>query len=133
MMVREGLLLPESAQIESVSYSSTWRTLVGMDSFTFDRKLRDAAFHLFFMAGELKVIAFGRGQSAVRSGMKRMLGRALKSDLNCMGITQVRPAHFLGIPCIAIHAYLFHIQDNSTLKSKAQRKSEQKDRDWACG
>jgi hypothetical protein len=133
MMVREGLLLPDSARIESTSYSKTWRTLVGLDSFAFDRKLRDAAFHLFFIAGELKVIALGRGPSAVRRGMKRMLGRGRKSNLNCMEITQVRPAHFLGLPCIAIHAYSFHIQENAMLQSKAQRKSEQNDRDWASG
>ncbi|HEY6250196.1 MAG TPA: hypothetical protein VI685_09550, partial [Candidatus Angelobacter sp.] len=68
MMVREGLLLPDSARIESVSYSNTWRKLVGTDSFAFDRKLRAAAFHLFFIAGELKVIELGRGPNAVRRG-----------------------------------------------------------------
>ena len=81
MMVREGLLLPDSARIESASYSNTWRTLVGLDSFAFDRKLRDAAFHLFFIAGELKVIALGRGPSAVRRGMKRMLGMMLPQSV----------------------------------------------------
>jgi hypothetical protein len=133
IMVREGLLLPDSARIESVSYSSTWRTLVGMDSFVFDRKLRDAAFHLFFIVGELKVIALGRGPSAARRGMKRILSRGSKSNLNCMEITQVRRAYFLGFPCVAIRAYSFHIQQSAMLESKAQRKSEQNDRDWASG
>lgn len=65
-MVREEFLLPKASQIESLSYSNTWRTLVGMDSFAFARKLGIAGLHLFFIAGELKVIQWGRGTGAVR-------------------------------------------------------------------
>jgi len=64
MMIREGLLLPGSAHLESRSYSNTWRTMVGVDSFALDRKLRAAGMHLFFIAGELKVIELGWGAAA---------------------------------------------------------------------
>lgn len=120
MMLREGILLPDSARIESVSYSNTWRTVVGMDSFAFDRKLRAAAFHLFFIAGELKVIELGRGPNAIRRGMKRMLARGRKNNLNCIEITQVRRAHFLGLPCVAIRAYSFHIQQSAVLQGSGE-------------
>jgi hypothetical protein len=88
MMIREGFLLPHASQIESLSYSNTWRTVVGMDSFALDGKLGAAGLHLFFIAGELKVIELGRGASAVRRAMKRILARGRKSYLNCMEITQ---------------------------------------------
>ena len=131
-MIREGFLLPESAQIESLSYSKTWRTMTRLDSFAMDRKLRAAGWHLFFIAGELKVIELGWGASAVRRGMKRILSRGRKSNLNCMQITQVRPG-VAGFPYVAIRAYSFHIQKDAVLESNAERKSEQQDRDWACG
>jgi hypothetical protein len=133
MMIREGFLLPDSSQFESLSYSDTWRTLVGMDSFAFDRKLGSVGLHLFFIAGELRVIELGRGASAVRRGMKRILARGRKSNLNCMEITRVRAAYFLGLPCIDIRAGSFHVQKSAVLQSGAQRKSEQNARDWACG
>jgi hypothetical protein len=132
MMVREGLLFPDSVRVESASYSNTWRTLTGMDSFAFERELCAARFHLFFIAGQLRVIELGRGPSAVRRGMKRMLARGRKSNLNCMEITQVRSSHFLGLPYVAIRAYSFHIQKNALLQSNTVRKSEQNDSDWAC-
>jgi hypothetical protein len=133
MMIREGFLLPGPAHIESLSYSKTWRTMVGIDNFTADHKLRAAGWHLFFVAGELKVIELGWGASAVRRGMKRILARGCKTSLNCMEITQVKPAHCLGVPYVAIRAFSFHIQQDAWLKSSSDRKSEQHDRDWANG
>jgi hypothetical protein len=49
MMIREGLLLPDSAHIESFRYSNTWRTVPGLDSFALDRKLRAVGLHLFLL------------------------------------------------------------------------------------
>jgi hypothetical protein len=131
MMIREGFLLPDPAHIESLSYSKTWRTMVGIDNFAADRKLRAAGWHLFFIAGELKVIELGWGASAVRRGMKRILARGCKSSLNCMEVTQVRPTHWLGFPYVTIRAFSFHIQQDAWLESNAERKSKQKDGDWA--
>jgi hypothetical protein len=133
MLIREGFLLPDSAQLQGRSYSSTWRHLIDMDSFALERKLRMAGLHLFFIAGELKIIELGWGASAIRRGVKKLLTGGRKRNLNCIEITQVRSAQFLGIPYVAIHAYSRHIQKGSVLKSNAERKLEQRDRDWACG
>ena len=133
MMVREGFLLPEAAQIASHSYSGTWRGITGLDSFAVDRKLRSAGWHLFFIAGELKVIELGWGASAVRRGIKKILSRGRKSNLNCMQITQIRHSWIPGFPCVAIYGYSFHIQKETFLESDAQRESKQRERDWACG
>ena len=85
-MIREGLLLPDSAHLESRGYSTTWRTVVGGDSFAFDRKLRAVGLHLFFIAGELKAIELGWGAAALRRGVNRVLergrnGRFAKSNV----------------------------------------------------
>ena len=132
-MIREGLLLPDSAQLESRGYSNTWRTLVGVDSFTLDRKLRAAGLHLFFIAGELRVIALGWGAAALRRGVNRILERGRKDNWNCMEITRVTHSHFLGFPYVVIRARSFHIQKDAMLQSNTERKAEQSDRDWASG
>ena len=133
MMIREGLLLADSAHLESRSYSNTWRTLVGVDSFAVDQKLRAAGLHLFFIAGELKVIELGWGAAALRRGVNRVLERGRKDNWNCMEITRVTRSHFLGLPCVVIRACSFHIQKDAMLQSNEQRKAEQRDADWACG
>jgi hypothetical protein len=133
MMIREGILLPDSMQTDTVSYSGAWRSMLGLDSFTAGRKLRSAGLHLFFMAGQLKVIELGWGAGATRRGLKRILAQGRKRNLNCMEIDQVRPARFLGFPYVAISAHSFHIQKGAGLDTDAERNSQQKDRDWAHG
>jgi hypothetical protein len=133
MMIREEFLLPDSADLESRSYSTAWRSVVGVDNFALDRKLRAAGLHLFCIAGELKVIELGWGRTAIGRGIKRVLTRGRKLDLNCMEIKQISSARFLGVPYVAIHARSFHIQKDAVLQSNAERKLEQYDRDWACG
>lgn len=133
MLMREGFLLPDSADIESLDYSATWRVLAGMDSSSLGRRLSLAGLHLFFMAGELKVVQLGNGAGAVRRGLKRILALSCKEYLNCTEITQITPAHFLGVPYVGIHAHSFHIQKGIVLQSSAERLSEQNQREWACG
>ena len=133
MMMRDGILLPESAGIESHRYSKVWRSLTGIDSLAFDQKLSAAGLHLFFLAGKLEVLEPGRSAFAIRRGIKRILARVQKLDLNCMQVTEIKPSQILGFPCIAIRAHSFHIQAGSTLHSRAQRRSDQNDKDWAGG
>jgi len=133
MMIREGLLLPDSAHLESRGYSNTWRTVVGVDSFAFDRKLRAAGLHLFFIAGELEAIELGWGAGTLRRGVNRVLERGRKDNWNCMEITRVTRSHFLGFSYVVIRAYAFHIQKDAMLQSNTERKAEQGDRGWAWG
>lgn len=129
MMIREGLLVPDSAHLESRGYSNTWRTLVGVDSFAFDRKLRAGGSHLFFIAGKLKAIELGWGAAALLRGVNRILERGRKDNWNCMEITRVTRSHFLGFPYVVIRAHSFHIQKDAMLRSNTERKAQQRDRD----
>jgi hypothetical protein len=133
MMIREGLLLPDSVHLEIQRYSTAWRSIAGVDSFALDRRLRAAGLHLFFIAGELKVMELGWGANAIRRGMTRILSRGRNCNLNCMEITQIRPSHFLGLPYVAIHGSSFHIQKDIMLKTNGERKLEQQDSEWASG
>lgn len=132
MLMREGVLLPDSAHIESLGYSATWRFLVEMDSSNLGRRLSLSGLHLFFVAGALKVVQLGGGAGAIRRGLKRILALSCKDYLNCTEIIQITPAHFWGVPYVAILAHSFHIQKGTVLQSSAQRRSDQIQRDWAC-
>lgn len=133
MLIREGFLLPDSAHLGSRGYSDRWRTLLDLDSLDFDRKLRAAGWHLFFIAGGWKVTALGWSAAAIRRGLQRLLNSARKSHVNCMEITQMASSRFLGFPYVAIRASLFHIQKDLVLHSSAERTLEDRHREWACG
>jgi hypothetical protein len=133
MMIREGFLLPDSAHLDTRSYSDTWRTVLEFDSFDFDRKLRAAGWYLFFMAGECKITALGWGAAATRRGVRRLLNSGRKSHVNCMEITQAASSRFLGFPYVAIRASFFHIQNDAVLHSSAERTLEDRYSEWACG
>jgi hypothetical protein len=133
MMIREGLLLPDSAHLDSRSYSDSWRAVVQLDSFALDRKLRAAGLNLFFVAGQRKVIELGWGAAPIRRGVRRLLNSGRKNHLNCMEIAQVAPSRFLGFPYVAIRASFFHIQNGAVLHSSTERTLEDSEREWACG
>jgi hypothetical protein len=133
MFMREGFLLPDSAQIETLGYSITWRVLSEMDNSNLGRRLSLIGLHLIFIPGELRVVQLGSGAEAVRRGLKRMLALSCKEYLNCTEITQITPRHFLGVPYVVILAHSFHIQKGTVLQGSAERRSEQNQRDWACG
>ena len=133
MLMRQGFLLPGLAQIETLDYSPTWCVLDEMNNSNLGQRLSVGGLNLFFIAGELKVVQLGSGAQALCRGIKRILALSCKAYFNCTEITQITPAHFLGVPYVAILAHSFHIQRGTVLQSSAERRSEQKDRDWACG
>lgn len=133
MMIREGFFLPDHVDIESQSYSRTWRTMLGVNSWIAGRKLGEAGLHLFFIAGELKVMQLGSRRWALERAMRRVLALGRKSDFNCMEIAQVSIAHFLGIPYVTISAYRLHLQSGPMLDSQVRRRLEQEQSDWARG
>jgi hypothetical protein len=133
MLIREGFILPDSAEIKTAGYSITWRVMSEMDNSSLDRRLSLIGLHLFNVAGELKVVQVGSGAEAVRRGLKKMLDLSCRQYLNCTEITQITPRRFLGVPYVVILAHSFHIQKGTALQSSAERRSEQTQRDWACG
>jgi hypothetical protein len=132
MLMREGFLLPDSLEIESSPYSKTWRLLAATNSFTLQRKLAAAGQHLFFVAGELKVIVFGRGNGAVRRGLRKVLAQNRQLHFNCTEIAQISVARLLGVSYITVVAHCFHMQRGMRLQSLDKRKLDQNVIDWAC-
>lgn len=133
MLMRDGLLLPDSLQIGTLRYSASWRVLTDMDSSSLGLKLSHAGLNLVFIAGELKVVQWGIGAEATRRGIKRILALSCKESFNCTEITQIIPAHFLRVPYVTVLAQSFHIQKGTILQCLTERRLEQTQRDWASG
>ncbi len=113
ILIEEGVLLPESLRFESEPYSKGWRLVKNLDGYGLDRKIREAGWTFFFMAGEIKASVFGLdGEKAVRRAVKRVITYMKSDRFNCLEITQVAPRRFLGLPYVTVSAHLRHIQES---------------------
>ena len=116
ILIKEGALLPESLRFESEPYSKGWRLVKDFDSRGLDRKIREAGWTFFFMAGGANVTAVGSDlEKTTHRAVKRVLA-SMKSDrLNCLEIGQIVVKRFLGLPYVAVTAHPRHIQESMFL------------------
>ena len=124
IFIKEGALLPESLRFESEPSSKGWRLVKDLDSRGLDRKIREAGWTFFFMAGGANVTAVGSDlEKTTRRAVKKVLA-SMKSDrLNCLEIAQVVVKRFLGLPYVAVSAHPRHIQESMFL-FHAERRAE---------
>lgn len=116
ILYQEDALLPESLLFESEAYSNGWRLIKNLDAYGLDRKIREAAWTFFYLAGEIKASVFGLGgEKAIRRAVNKLIA-CMKSDrLNSLEITQVAAKRFLGLPYVTVSAHPRHIQESMFL------------------
>jgi hypothetical protein len=114
ILIENGSLMPESLQLESEPYSNGWKSVMNLGPGELDTGIHKAGWTFFFMAGEIKITAFGFDpQAAVRRAVKQVIADVESHHCNCLEITQVSPQSFLGIPYVNIRAHARHIQESS--------------------
>ena len=59
LLVKEGTPLPENLPLESDPYLKGWRLVKNLDSSGIDRKLCEAGWTFFFLAGDVDATAVG--------------------------------------------------------------------------
>lgn len=122
MMIREGLQLPKLLDVETDAYSRRWRSVETLDSFGLSHMLDVVGLHLFFVAGQVKTIAFGFGEKSLRKAVQRIAAKVKALELNCLELTEITKRHFLGVPYIAISAHTYHIQQGWQLQNLEERR-----------
>ncbi|MBI3895901.1 MAG: hypothetical protein HY313_08205 [Acidobacteria bacterium] len=124
ILIEEGALLPPSLQLESEQCSNGWRWVKNLDGYGLDRKVREAGWTFFSLAGEIKTSVFGLDvERATFKAIKRLLVNLKSEKLNCLEITQVVWKRFLGLPYVSVSAHSRHIQESMFL-SRAKRFAE---------
>ena len=90
VLFRDGTFLPDALRIESEPCASGWRLVKNPDGYGLDRKICEAGWTFFSMAGEIKTTVFGfAGQKNVRRAVKRMLAGLMLDRFNSLEITGV--------------------------------------------
>jgi hypothetical protein len=114
ILVERNASMPKSLLLEGKSYSGGWRSVSNLDLNGLDAAIHKAGWTFFFMAGEIKITAFGFDkQRAVRRAVKRVITNVEAHKCNCVEITDVSAKSFLGMPYVNVSAHSRHIQESS--------------------
>jgi hypothetical protein len=120
ILIREGTRLPANVSIESEAFLPGWRLIKGLDGYALDRKIRDAGWTFFCLAGETRATVFGiDGAKMVRRAIEQILGNRVlanpkREKFNSLEITQVAAVaskRFLGVRYVTVSARTRHIQE----------------------
>ena len=117
ILIKEGTPLPEAALgFETEPCAPSWTLLKNLDVYVVNRKIDEAGWTFFCLAGEIKATVFGfDAQKAARRAVKRILARLKGEGFNSLEVTAVASKRFLGVPYTSVSARSRHIQESAFL------------------
>jgi hypothetical protein len=116
ILIREDALLPEVVRLGTESFATGWTVVKNLDGYGLDRRIREAGWTFFCLAGEISAIAFGfASRNTERRALRRLLANAKSRKFNSLEIARTVSTHFLGVPYIAVFAHSRHIQKSMFL------------------
>ncbi len=113
ILIKDGTLLPEALRFETEPCVPGWGLVTDLDGYALNRKIHEAGWTFFCLAGEIKATVFGfEGQKTVRRAVKRILAKLKSERFNSLQITQVHSERFLGVPYTSVSAHSRHVQES---------------------
>jgi len=116
LLIEEGVVFPESLQVESDPYSNGWRIVKELDGYGLDRTMSRAGWTCFYMANEISAsaVALNRDKSLSKA-VNQILEKLKLERFNSLEITQVATRPFLGLPHTTVSAHARHIHESTFL------------------
>jgi len=116
LFIREGTLLPGGLTIETEAFIPGWRAVRNCDGYRLGRKIEEAKWNFFYLAGQVRAIVLGREVlSTLRRAVRSILAKPEARKFNSLEVTGTRARWFLGIPFVSITANFRHIQQGLAL------------------
>lgn len=116
LFIREGAILPGGLIIETEAFIPGWRAVRNCDGYRLGRKIEQAKWNFFFLAGDVRAIVFGRqGPASLRRALRTILAKPAAQKFNSLEIRETRSKWFLGIPFVIVTANFRHIQQGLAL------------------
>src|ERR1700683_1066620 len=114
VLIKDGTLLPDGLELESEPCAKGWRLVKNFDGAGLGRKVDEAGWNFFCLAGEIKrtVFGFGRKDNG-RSAVKRILMNLRLESFNSLEIMHVEKKRFLGFRYATVSAHSRHIQEDT--------------------
>jgi hypothetical protein len=116
LLVEKGTPVPQFFSIGTGSYPNAWLPVTTNRNFhESEKELATAGWTFFYMAREIRTIAFGFDkQKMADAALKRLIANVRLQKCNCLEIDEVAAHSFLGLPYTSISAHPRHIQKGST-------------------
>ena len=112
IFIRENTRLPASVAFESEAFLPGWRSVKNLDGRGLGRKIENAKWNYFYLAGAMKVTVLGSESLAtLRRAIQRVLAKKQSQIFNSLEITKIISKRFLGLPYLTISAHSRHIQE----------------------
>jgi hypothetical protein len=116
ILIKDGTSLPDAVRFESEPCATGWKLVKNLDGLGLGRKVHEAGWTFFCLAGEIKATIFGFDrQRNVRRAVKRILTNLKSEKFNGLEIMQVTAKRFLGLPYATVCAHSRHIQKSAFL------------------
>jgi hypothetical protein len=113
VLIKDGTLLPDGLELESEPCAMGWRLVKNFDGTGLGRKVHEAGWNFFCLAGEIKGRVFGfGGEDNVRRTVKRILMNLRLENFNSLEIMHVEKKRFLGFRYATVSAHSRHIQED---------------------
>ena len=111
IFIRENTLLPAGVAVESEVFLPGWRAVKNLNGYGLGRKIEEAKWYFFYLAGEITATALGpEGLGTLRRAVKRVLAKREGKRFNSLEVTEIISKRFLGIPYMNITAHFRRIQ-----------------------
>jgi hypothetical protein len=116
IFIRENTSLPAGLTLESETFLTGWRSVRNLDGRGLGRKIENARWNYFYLAGPLKATVLGRESLAtLRKAVERVLAKKESQNYNSLEISKTISRRFLGVPYLTISAHSRHIQEGMYL------------------
>ena len=116
IFIRENTRLPVSVTLESETFIPGWRSIKNLDGREIGRKIENAKWNYFYLAGAMKATVLGSESPAtLRRAVQHVLAKKQSQNFNSLEITKIISKRFLGLPCLTISAHSRHIQEGMYL------------------
>jgi hypothetical protein len=117
IMIKEGTLLPETLRFESEPCVPGWRLVKDLDGCGLDRRIREAGWTFFCLAGQLRATVFGIDeQKTLSRAIEQILANLESAQFNCleiMRVTSEASKRFLGVHYMTVSGQSRHIQESA--------------------
>jgi hypothetical protein len=116
ILIRENTRFPAGLEVQTEVFLPGWRAVKNIDVCGLGRKIEKANWNFFYLAGEIRAIAFGSGErETLARAVKQILAKREGQMFNCLEITEARAKRFFGIPYLIVAAHSRHIQESLSL------------------
>jgi hypothetical protein len=119
ILIKVGTLLPESLRFESEPCAPGWRLVQNLDAHEMGRKIHEAGWTFFWLAGEIGTTVFGIDeQKTLRRAVEQILANLESAKFNSLEIMRVASEaskRFLGVRYVTVSAKSRHIQESAFL------------------